>query len=222
MENLLIFQQDVISSLLRGLVVSIQLIIPSAILGLIIGVVTGALRVYGNAGVRLAGNIYVTLFRGFPLVVQLFVWYFGLPHIGVYLSPFMASVLGFTFCSGAYHSEYVRGAFLSIRKGQMLAAQALGFSKVRMIQSILLPQSFRLALPGCGNELIYLIKYSSLAYMITCIELTGEGKIIASETFRYTEIFMVVGAVYLFLTTIGSWCIHRLERRFRIPGFDYR
>ncbi|MCK7469967.1 MAG: amino acid ABC transporter permease [Desulfomicrobium escambiense] len=111
------------------------------------------------------------LFRGIPLVVQLFIWYFGLPHIGIYLTPLLASVLGFSLCSGAYHSEYVRGALLSIKQGQMLAAQALGFTKLQMILSIILPQAIRRALPGCGNEIIYLIKYSSLAYMITCIEL---------------------------------------------------
>jgi polar amino acid transport system permease protein len=106
----------------------------------------------------------------------------------------VAAVLGFSLCSGAYHSEYVRGALLSIKRGQMLAAQSLGFNKVRMIFSIILPQAIRRALPGCGNEIIYLIKYSSLAYMITCIELTGQGKILASNSFKYTEIFLIIGA----------------------------
>jgi polar amino acid transport system permease protein len=166
-------------------------------------------------------NTYVALFRGFPLVVQLFIWYFGLPHLGIYLSPYVASVLGFSLCSGAYHSEYVRGALLSIKRGQLLAAQSLGFTKMKMIASVVLPQAFRRALPGCGNEIIYLIKYSSLAYMITCIELTGEGKIIASETFKYTEIFLIVGIVYLLLTSVASWVLHRIENRLRLPGFDH-
>ena len=220
MEELIFLKLDVAPALLRGLMVSIRLIVPSAVFGLLIGLLVGAARVYGYKPLRVATNAYVTVFRGFPLVVQLFVWYFGLPHIGIYLSPFWASVLGFSLCSSAYHSEYVRGAFMSIKRGQMLAAQALGFPKVRMIFSIMLPQAFRRALPGCGNELIYLIKYSSLAYMITCIELTGEGKIIASETFRYLEIFLIVGIVYLFLTSIATWGLHRLEHRLRLPGFD--
>lgn len=220
MEELLFIQQEVMPALLRGLWVSIRLIVPSAVLGLAIGVLMGALRVYGNPFLAALANGYVVVFRGFPLVVQLFVWYFGLPHIGIYLTPYLASVVGFSLCSGAYHSEYVRGAFLSIKRGQMLAAQALGFSKLKMIITIILPQAFRRALPGCGNELIYLIKYSSLAYMITCIELTGEGKVIASETFKYTEIFMIVGAVYLFLTTIATWLLHRVESGLRFPGFE--
>jgi len=205
---------------MRGLWVSIKLIIPSTLFGLAIGIVIGAMRVYGNYGIKKIASGYALVFRGFPLVVQLFIWYFGLPYIGIYLSPFVAAVLGFSLCSGAYHSEYVRGAFLSVKTGQMMAARALGFSKIKMVVFVTLPQAFRRALPGCGNEVIYLIKYSSLAYMITCIELTGEGKIIASDTFRYTETFIVIGAIYLVLASIASWLLHRLEYRLQLPGFE--
>ena len=206
---------------MKGLKVSLLLIVPSGICGLVIGVLVGALRVYGNPWVKALTGTYVIMFRGFPLVVQLFIWYFGLPHIGIYLSPYLASVIGFSLCSGAYHSEYVRGAFLSIKRGQRLAAQAVGFSTLGMITHIILPQAFRRALPGCGNELIYLIKYSSLAYMITCIELTGEGKVIASETFKYTEIFFIVGFIYLMLTSVASFLLRRVENSLRLPGFDH-
>jgi polar amino acid transport system permease protein len=168
-----------------------------------------------------AANAYVALFRGIPLVVQLFIWYFGLPYIGIYLSPFTAAVLGFSLCSGAYHSEYIRGALLSIKRGQMLAAQSLGFHKVQMIFSIILLQAIRRALPGCGNEIIYLIKYSSLAYMITCIELTGQGKILASNSFKYTEVFLMIGACYLVMTSVAALILGRLEDRLRLPGFEH-
>jgi polar amino acid transport system permease protein len=221
MEELFFIQHDVIPALWRGMIISIELIVPSAIFGLIIGIVIGNLRVFGNTIVAGIANIYVVVFRGFPLVVQLFIWYFGLPHLGIYLSPFVAAVVAFSLCSGAYHSEYIRGALLSIKRGQLLAAQSLGFSTVKMVVSVILPQAFRRALPGCGNEIIYLIKYSSLAYMITCIELTGEAKIIASETFKYTEIFLIVGAYYLVLTSAASWLLHRFEDRLRLPGFDH-
>jgi polar amino acid transport system permease protein len=220
MKELFFLQPEVISALVRGFFVSIKLIVPSAIFGFIIGVIVGALRVYGNAFIMAIANGYVLIFRGFPLVVQLFIWYFGLPYIGIYLSPYVAAVIGFSLCSGAYHSEYVRGAFLSVKTGQKMAAQALGFSRIKMVLFITLPQAFRLALPGCGNEIIYLIKYSSLAYMITCIELTGEGKIIASDSFRYTETFLVIGAVYIFMTSVAAWLLHRLEYRLQLPGFE--
>ena len=221
MDELTFIQQEVLPALMRGLKVSLLLIVPSGVCGLVIGVLVGALRVYGNRWVKALTNGYVVIFRGFPLVVQLFIWYFGLPHIGIYFTPYLASVIGFSLCSGAYHSEYVRGVFLSIKRGQRLAAQAVGFTTFGMIRHIILPQAFRRALPGCGNELIYLIKYSSLAYMITCIELTGEGKVIASETFKYTEIFFIVGFIYLMLTSVASFFLRRLESSLRLPGFDH-
>ena len=221
-EGWLYIQTEVYPALLKGFWVSLQLIAPSALLGLAIGIMVGVLRIYGNRPVMAAANTFVAIFRGIPLVVQLFIWYFGLPHIGIYMSPFLASVLGFSLCSGAYHSEYIRGALLSIKRGQMLAAQSLGFSKIRMIFSIILPQAIRRALPGCGNEIIYLIKYSSLAYMITCIELTGQGKILASNSFKYTEVFLMIGACYLVMTSVATIILGRVEERLRIPGFEHQ
>ena len=221
-EGLLYIQTEVYPALLKGFWVSLQLIAPSALCGLAIGIMVGVLRIYGNRPLMAAANTFVAIFRGIPLVVQLFIWYFGLPHIGIYLTPFVASVLGFSLCSGAYHSEYIRGALLSIKRGQMLAAQSLGFSKIGMIFSIILPQAIRRALPGCGNEIIYLIKYSSLAYMITCIELTGQGKILASNSFKYTEVFLMIGACYLVMTSVATIILGRMEERLRIPGFEHQ
>lgn len=204
----------------RGLWMSIRLIVPSAIFGLLIGIVTGTLRVYGHYFLKTLANIYVTFFRGFPLLVQLYLWYFGLARFGIYFSPYTAAVIGFSLCSGAYHSEYIRGALLSIKDGQMLGAQSLGFSKMQALLSIILPQAVRRALPGCGNELIYLIKYSSLAYMVTCIELTGEAKILASLYFKYMEMFLIAGAIYLFLVSLATWLLNSAEDRLAVPGFE--
>lgn len=220
MEEWLFLQDEVVPALLKGFKVSMALILPSAVLGLALGIAVGALRVYGTRPVRMLADCYVTVFRGVPLIVQLFTWYFGLPYIGIYLSPFLASVVGFALCSGAYHSEYIRGALLSIRQGQMLAAKALGFSKWGMVFSVVLPQAMRRALPGCGNEIVYLIKYSSLAYMVTCIEMTGEAKILAAHTFKYTEVFMSVGVVYLLLVTVAAWVLRRIEEALSLPGFE--
>ncbi|HCG04467.1 MAG TPA: amino acid ABC transporter permease [Desulfovibrio sp.] len=209
----------VFPSLNAGLWMSVKLIVPSAVFGLLFGVIIGVVRVFGKPWMQRAANAYTATFRGVPLLVQLFILYFGLPNIGIYLEPYPASVLGFILCSAAYNSEYVRGALLSIRQGQLSAAQALGFSTMQTLVSIVVPQAVRRALPGCGNEVVYLIKYSSLAYVITCIELTGEAKVLASRTFRFTEVFLVVGAYYLFLVTVASWLLHKLEDRFHIPGF---
>lgn len=222
MEALAFFQEETLPVFLKGLRMSLLLIGPSAVIGFLIGIVAGTLRVYGGRTIRWLADTYVLLFRGVPLVVQLFTWYFGLPYLGIYLSPVTASIVGFSLCSGAYHSEYIRGALQSIKRGQLLAAEALGFSKPSMVVSIILPQAVRLALPGCGNEVIYLIKYSSLAYMITCIELTGEAKILASHTFKYMEVFLAAGLFYLAMVTAAGWVLNRIENRLRIPGFEHR
>ncbi len=213
--------QKLIPALNTGVLMSIRLIVPSAVLGLALGIVVGSLRAYGGRYLAPVAKGYAALFRGTPLVIQLFILYFGLPNIGIYFEPYTAAVLGFTMCSAAYHSEYIRGGLLSIKRGQVLAAQALGFSTFSTLVWIIIPQAFRRALPGCGNEIVYLIKYSSLAYVVTCFELTGQAKIVASETFRFSEVFMVVGVYYLALVSVASWGLRRLEKKLEIPGFGH-
>lgn len=220
-EELAFLLDRLLPALNEGVLMSLQLIVPSAILGLAFGVIVGTCRAFGNGFVRSLANGYAALFRGTPLVIQLFILYFGLPGVGIYFQPYTAAVLGFTMCSAAYHSEYIRGGLLSIKRGQVLAAQALGFSTLSTLVTIIIPQAFRRALPGCGNEIVYLIKYSSLAYVITCFELTGKAKIVASESFRFSEVFMVVGIYYLSLVSLASWGLGKLEKRLEIPGFGH-
>ena len=213
------FYQELLTALNRGVLMSLALIVPSALGGVLIGITAGALRVFASPWIRRLGDGYAALFRGTPLVIQLFVLYFGLPNIGLYLSPYLAAVTGFILCSGAYQSEYVRGALFSIKRGQYFGAQALGFTPWQTICCIIMPQAARRAIHGCGNELIYLIKYSSLAYVVTCMELTGEGKTIATEYFRFTEVFAVIGLYYLGLVTFAIFLLKKIEHRLSIPGF---
>ena len=220
MEELAYIQNEVMPALMAGTWISILLIVPSAIFGIVMGGLSATIRVYGHPLLRRFGDAYVLIFRGFPLLIQLYIWYFGLPKVGIYLSPYWASVIAFSLCSGAYQSEYIRGAILSIHRGQLAAAGALGFSRFQSVIHIVLPQALRRALPGCGNEIIYLIKYSSLAYMVTCIELTGKGKILASASFKYVEVFSIVGVVYLLLVSVATLGLNRLENRFAVPGFE--
>lgn len=213
------FYQELFEALNRGLLMSIGLIIPSALGGVLIGVIAGCLRTYGRFSVRSACDIYAAIFRGTPLVVQLFILYFGLPNIGIYLSPYAAAVIGFALCSGAYQSEYIRGALLSIKRSQYFGSQALGFSSFQSIVWIIIPQAMRKALPGCGNEIVYLIKYSSLAYVVTFMELTGEGKTLATEYFRFTEVFAIIGLYYLVLVSLATLVLKKIEKAVYIPGF---
>nr|NJM02566.1 amino acid ABC transporter permease [Desulfobacula sp.] len=209
-----------LNALNRGLVMSMALILPSA-LGGSMARASSAGCLQGLWGIPFSEicDAYAAIFRGTPLVVQLFILYFGLPNIGIYLTPYTAAVTGFILCSGAYQSEYVRGALLSIKRNQYLGAQALGLTKFQSIFWIIVPQAMRKALPGCGNEVIYLIKYSSLAYIVTFMELTGEGKTLATEYFRFTEVFAVIGLYYLALVSLAILALKRIEKALHIPGF---
>ena len=155
-------------------------------------------------------------------MVQLFILYYGFPNIGIYFDAYTAAVIGFILCSSAYNSEYIRGALLAIKSGQLRAASALGMSTTQALVWIIIPQAFRRALPGCGNEIIYLIKYSSLAYIVSCIELTGEARAIAAQSFRFTEAFTVVACYYLILVTIATFLLQKVEQRLAIPGFGVK
>lgn len=213
------YTQELLPALNRGFIMSAMLIIPSVIFGLIGGIFVGTMRVFGPKPVKKLFNWYTSFFRGVPLMVQLFIIYYGLPNLGIYFEAYGAAVVGFILCSSAYHSEYIRGALLAIKSGQLKAASALGMSKVQALLWIIIPQAFRRALPGCGNEIIYLIKYSSLAYIVSCIELTGEARAIAAQTFRFTEAFTVVAIYYLLLVTIATYILRKVEKKIAIPGF---
>ena len=218
MDNITFIREILFPPVLEGALVTLKLIALSIPLGLISGILIAVGRVYGNKLISSFCTIYTLFFRGTPLLVQLFILYFGFPSIGIFFSPFTAAVIGFILCSGAYHSEYIRGAIQSIKEGQMMAAEALGMTRANAILYIILPQALRRAIPGCSNEIIYLIKYSSLAFMVTCVELTGAGKIIASRYFAYTEVFLVVGAIYLLMVSVVTKVLNMLEKKLEIPG----
>ena len=164
------------------------------------GLLVAVARVYGVKPVRWAAQLYVIFFRGCPLLLLLFILYFGLPSIGIVLGSYLSALIGFILCNSAYNSEYIRGALQSIKGGQMTAAQALGMTKLQAVRYIVIPQALRKALPGVSNEFIYLIKYSSLAYVVT------------------VEAFAAVGVFYLVIVTIATIAINRLEKKYAIPG----
>lgn len=222
MINLDFFLEILFPSLLEGLIMTMKLICWSIPIGLVMGVIIAIGRVYGNVLVSFFSKAYIIFFRGTPLLILLFILYYGFPSVGIYLSPFVAAVIGFVLCSSSYHAEYIRGAIQSVRSGQVLAAQALGMSKLSAVFNIVLPQALRRAIPGCSNEIIYLIKYSSLAFMVTCIELTGAGKIVASRYFTYTEVFLVIGAIYLIIVSLATKLLNILEERASFPGWENR
>lgn len=213
------FWQDVLlPSLWDGLIVTLQLVALTSPFGFLLGLLVAVARGYGVRPVRWAAQLYVIFFRGCPLLLLLFILYFGLPSVGIVLGSFLSALTGFILCNSAYNSEYIRGALQSVKGGQMTAAQALGMTKLQAVRYIVIPQALRKALPGVSNEFIYLIKYSSLAYVVTVIELTGAAKIIASKYFAYFEAFAAGGIFYLVIVTIATIAINRLEKKYAIPG----
>lgn len=205
-------------ALVDGLWVTLQLVALTAPFGFLLGFLIAVCRVYGPKPVRALAKLYVIFFRGCPLLVLLFLLYFGLPSIGIVLGSYLSALFGFILCNSAYNSEYLRGGLQSIKGGQMLAARSLGMTKIQAIIHVVIPQAFRRALPGVSNEFIYLIKYSSLAYVVTVIEMTGAAKIIATKYFAFFEAFAAVGIFYLILVSVASFALAKLEKKLAIPG----
>lgn len=190
--------------------------------GFVLGIILALAKVYGKPPFSWISSGYIEIIRGTPLLVQLFIFYFGLPSVGIRIDPLSAALLGLSLNSAAYQAEYIRGSIQSIPSGQMIAARSLGMTKIESITSIILPQALRISIPAWSNELIYLLKYSSLAYIIRVVELTAAGKIIAADTFRHIEVFLMIALIYLALTIIFTEILDRFEEKISIPGLGMR
>jgi polar amino acid transport system permease protein len=204
--------------LLEGLSITLFLTFISILIGLVIGIALALGRIYGNKIISGICIGYIEIIRGTPLLVQLFLIYFGLPSLGVNMTPLSAALLGLSLNSGAYQAEYIRGSIQSIPYGQMVAARTIGMNKIQSIKNIILPQALRISIPAWSNELIYLLKYTSIAYLITVQELTAEGFIIAAKTYRYIEMFIIIAIIYLVITVLFTSIIDIVENKLRIPG----
>jgi polar amino acid transport system permease protein len=226
----LAFAVEFAPELAAGVWLTVLLTIVGIGFGFPIAIVLAGARVYGRA-TRWAALGYIELLRGTPLLAQLFVLYYGLglssfirelPGVGtIGVLPEQAvwvAMIGFTINSAAYQAEYLRGAIESVDPGQLRAARAIGLSQVDGIRYVVLPQALRYAIPGWTNELVYLIKYSSLAAFITVPELFNRASSIASENFRYLALFSLAGLFYLALVLTATSLMTRLEGRVAIPG----
>lgn len=189
-------------------------------IGVALAITFAVARVYGNRPISLLATSIVGIFRGFPAIVTLLIIFFALPELGIFFSPYWSAVLGFVLVTGAYQSEYVRGAIQSIHLGQSLAAQALGMSKLQEIVHIILPQAIRAALPGISNEIIYLALYSSLASYIGVEEIFAVARSFNSLEFRPIEIFLTAGLIYAAMATVCLVGFKMVENKYRIPGLE--
>ena len=202
---------------LRGLGVTVFVTIISCFSGTILGTLLALGKIYGNKYISALTRIFISIIRGTPLLVQLFIIYYGLPAYGIRLTPITAAVISFIINSGAYQAEYLRGSIQSISGSQLKAAQSIGMTKWQGIRHIVLPQALRRVIPSWTNEFIYMIKYSSLAYVIGARELMTEGKLIASRNYQFFNVYLVVALIYLVVIIAFVYLFNRIEKKVTIP-----
>src|SRR3954464_3152075 len=196
--------------LLHGAFVTIEITLGAIILGCLIGLVIGLGRLDPRRRIVFClCTAYVSFIRGTPLLVQLFIWFFGLPHFGLNLPAFFCGIVGMGIYSGAYVSEIVRGAIQSIERGQMEAARSLGMPYRMAMREIVVPQAVVRMIPPLGNEFIALIKNSSLVSLLTIADLMHEGQKIISTSYRSLEVYLAIALVYLVLTQATNYALHR-------------
>jgi cystine transport system permease protein len=200
--------------LYAGLVFTVPLTIVSFALGLALAFIVALIRLFGPAWSVAIVRFYVWLIRGSPLLVQLFVIFYGLPSVGIVLDPLTAAIIGFSLNVGAYNSEVIRGVIESIPKGQWEAAYSMGMTRGQALRRAILPQAARVALPPLANSFIALVKDTSLAAVLTVPEIFQAAQRIASVTYEPLILYTEAALIYLVFSSVLSSAQVRLEKRF--------
>jgi cystine transport system permease protein len=200
--------------LYAGLVFTVPLTLASFALGLMLAFAAALIRLFGPAWAVAVVRFYVWLIRGSPLLVQLFVIFYGLPNVGIVLDPLTAAIIGFSLNVGAYNSEVIRGVIESIPKGQWEAAYSMGMTRGEALRRAILPQAARVALPPVSNSFISLVKDTSLAAVLTVPEVFQAAQRIASVTYEPLILYTEAALVYLVFSSVLSSAQVRLEKRF--------
>lgn len=212
-----LLKDSFVQILLPGLEMTVPLTVISFSLGLVIALVTALVQVANVKVVRQLARFYVWIFRGTPMLVQLYVVFYGLPKVGLILNAFPAAVVVFSLNTGAYASETIRAAILSVPVGQMEAGYCSGMTYMQTMRRIILPQAMRTAFPPLSNSLIGLVKDTSLASNITVVEMFLTAQRIASRTYEPFWMYLEVGFIYLIfctaLTYLQRWLEKKLERK---------
>lgn len=199
--------------LLPGLKVTIPLTAVSFSLAMIVALTAAMVRFAKVPVLNLVAQFYVWVVRGTPLLVQLFVVFYGLPHVGIVLPPFPAAVLVFSLNEGAYCAEIIRAALESVPTGQMEAGQCIGMSWFQVMRRIVLPQAMRTAFPSLSNSLIAMVKDTSLAANITVVEMFLTTQQIVARTYEPLALYIEVGLIYLLFCTVLTWLQKLGEQR---------
>ena len=206
-------------ALATGAATTIEVTACSLVLGCVLGLLVGIGRLAPQRRVVFGiCTAYLTFIRGTPLLVQLFILFFGLPQFGIMLPAFACGVLELGVYSGAYVSEIVRGSIQSVDRGQMEAARSLGMPYRMAMRKVILPQAFVRMIPPLGNEFIALIKNSALVSLLTINDLMHEGEKIISVSYRSLEVYIVIAFIYLILTSATSLVLRKTEKSLRADG----
>ncbi|MBB5044614.1 ABC transporter permease subunit [Shinella fusca] len=215
-----LMQESLAPLLWAALVFTIPLTLASFVLGLALGLLTAVARLFAPRPLSDIARFYVWVIRGTPLLVQLFVIFYGLPSLGILLDAFPAALIGFTLNVGAYSSEIVRAAISAVPRGQWEAAYSIGMSWSQAMRRTVLPQATRVAIPPLSNTFISLVKDTSLAAAVTVPELFQTAQRIVATTYEPLILYIEAALIYLALSSVLSSLQVRLERRFaRYGGF---
>ncbi|RLE59887.1 MAG: amino acid ABC transporter permease [Thermoprotei archaeon] len=220
MHETIFFILKILPYLAQGLTITFYVSIVSFLIGLTIASALTPLRVFLRPSLSLVIKSYIEVFRGTPLLVQLFIIYFGLPSLGVKFDPLTAGIIALSLNSSAYQAEILRSSIKAIPESQYHSAEALGMSTVQVYRYVILPQAIRAAIPALVNEVVTLVKESSLVSIIGVAELTRRGEYIVASTFRALEAYIAVAVVYLVVCIAMSQVSKILERKFKIPGYE--
>ncbi len=205
---------------LVGAGVTLELTAIGLAMGFLLGLGLALAKVYGAKPLCWFATAYIELFRGTPLLVQLFLIYYGLPSLGITLSQTLSAYLALGLNSAAYQAEYLRGAILAIGNTQMTAGRAIGLSRWQTILHIILPQALRLAIPSWSNEPILLLKSTAVVFLIAVQDLMAKAKRAATMTYNPIGSYLAVAVVYLVMVFALNALLKWLERKARIPGFE--
>src|SRR5690349_13298703 len=204
--------------IVRGLRDTVLLSATVTATGLLGGIAVFGLSLSSSAAVRSLTQRYISLFIGTPLIVFLFLLYYGLPNLGVVLSPFTIAVFGFTLNVSAYNARYLTIAYKELDQVELESARAQGFSRFQVFRLITAPQSLRMSVPALTNQAIQNVKDSSIVFLIQYIEFFAQMQEVASRTFLFFKTYLFTSLVYLLLVSVVVLAARRLERRVAIPG----
>jgi polar amino acid transport system permease protein len=199
--------------LLQAAMATVGISLTGLVIGFFVALAVCAARLSARRTLRASGSAYVFFFRGVPLLVQLLLVYYLLPFVGINVPPLVAAISAVSLCSAAYIAEILRGGFLSIAHGQIEAARMLGIRPLDMLRRIQVPQAFRLTLPSLANEMVLLIKASSLISVVGVAEITRTAQNIAAGTYRPLEAYLAAGLIYFVINGTLAALAHLAEHR---------